>query len=67
VRDITCIATDEGWLCLTVLMDLCSRSIIGWSLSGRMTTQLTCDTLRMVVFRRDRPENIIVASDRGSQ
>jgi putative transposase len=67
VSDITYIATDEGWLYLAVVMDLCSRSVIGWSMSERMTTQLTCDALRMAVFRRHRPRSVIVHSDRGSQ
>jgi transposase InsO family protein len=67
VSDITYIATDEGWLYLAVVMDLYSRSIIGWSMSERMTTQLTCDALRMAVFRRHRPRGVIVHSDRGSQ
>jgi putative transposase len=67
VSDITYIATDEGWLYLAVVMDLYSRCVIGWSMSERMTTQLTCDALRMAVFRRHRPRNVIVHSDRGSQ
>jgi putative transposase len=67
VSDITYIATDEGWLYLAVVMDLYSRVIIGWSMSERMTVQLTCDALRMALFRRHRPRGVIVHSDRGSQ
>lgn len=67
VSDITYIGTDEGWLYLAVVLDLCSRKVVGWSMSERMTTRLTCDALRMAVFRRHRPRGVIVHSDRGSQ
>jgi putative transposase len=67
VSDITYIATDEGWLYLAVIIDLYSRCVIGWSMSERMTVQLTCDALRMALFRRKRPRGVIVHSDRGSQ
>ncbi|WP_155402872.1 DDE-type integrase/transposase/recombinase, partial [Ralstonia solanacearum] len=30
--DITYIATDEGWLYLSVFIDLFSRQVVGWSL-----------------------------------
>src|SRR4051812_46144558 len=30
--DITYIATEEGWLYLAVVMDLCSRRIVGWAM-----------------------------------
>jgi putative transposase len=67
VSDITYIATDEGWLYLAVVMDLYSRVVVGWSMSERMTVQLTCDALRMALFRRHRPRGVILHSDRGSQ
>lgn len=67
VGDITYIATDEGWLYLAVVLDLYSRLVIGWSMSERMTSTLTCDALRMALFRRQRPRGVIVHSDRGSQ
>lgn len=67
VSDITYIHTDEGWLYLATLLDLYSRTVIGWSMSERMTTSLVSDALRMAVFRRHRPKHVIVHSDRGSQ
>jgi len=67
VSDITYIATDEGWLYLAVVMDSYSRVVVGWSMSERMTVQLTCDALRMALFRRHRPRGVILHSDRGSQ
>lgn len=67
VGDITYIHTDEGWLYLAVVMDLWSRKIIGWSMSERMTSGLVCDALRMALFRRKRPTDVIMHTDRGSQ
>jgi transposase InsO family protein len=67
VSDITYVWTDEGWLYLAVVLDLCSRKVIGWSISERMTVRLTCDALRMALQRRGWPRGVIVHSDRGSQ
>lgn len=67
VSDITYIATQEGWLYLAVVMDLYSRAVVGWSLSNRMTSTLVVDALKMALWRRKMPRNVIVHSDRGSQ
>ena len=67
VSDITYVATDEGWLYVAVVMDLYSRIVVGWAMSDRMTATLTCDALRMALFRRHRPRGVIIHSDRGSQ
>lgn len=42
VSDITYIWTQEGWLYLTVFIDLCSRKIVGWDMSSRMKTDAVC-------------------------
>ncbi|EJH0082347.1 IS3 family transposase [Escherichia coli] len=65
--DITYLRTDEGWLYLAVVIDLWSRAVIGWSMSPRMTAQLACDALQMAQWRRKRPRNVIVHTDRGGQ
>ncbi|WP_031614586.1 IS3 family transposase, partial [Salmonella enterica] len=67
VDDITYLRTGEGWLYLAVVIDLWSRSVIGWSMSSRMTAQLACDALQMALWRRKCPENVIVHTDRGGQ
>ncbi|SQD05178.1 IS3 element protein InsF [Escherichia coli] len=48
-------------------IDLWSRAVIGWSMSPRMTAQLACDALQMALWRRKRPRNVIVHTDRGGQ
>ncbi|EFI6347444.1 IS3 family transposase [Escherichia coli] len=65
--DITYLRTDEGWLYLAVVIDLWSRAVNGWSMSPRMTAQLACDALQMALWRRRRPESVIVHTDRGGQ
>jgi putative transposase len=67
VGDITYLWTDEGWLYLATIIDLYSRLVVGWSMSERMTAQLVCDALKMALWRRHMPTNVIVHSDRGSQ
>ena len=67
VGDITYLYTREGWLYLAVVIDLYSRAVVGWSMNSRMTADLVCDALTMALFRRGRPKNVIVHSDRGSQ
>ena len=47
VTDITYIRTQEGWLFLAVVLDLYSRSIIGWSISDRINTDLALGALTM--------------------
>jgi len=67
VGDITYLWTDEGWLYLAVVIDLYSRLVVGWAMSERMTAQLVCDALKMAMWRRRNPTDVIVHSDRGSQ
>lgn len=65
--DVTYIWTQEGWLYLAVVIDLCSRQVVGWSMSSRMKAQLVCDALKMAVWRRRPQAGLIHHSDRGSQ
>ncbi len=65
--DVTDIWTQEGWLYLAVVMDLCSRKVVGWSMSSRMKAQLVCDALTMAIWQRQPCAGLIHHSDRGSQ
>jgi len=67
--DITYIATDEGWLYLTVVIDLFSRQVVGWSMRQDMHRDLVINALRMAWFKRhpDKQAGLIFHSDRGSQ
>lgn len=67
VGDITYIKTDEGWLYLSVLMDLFSRRVIGWSMSCSLERKLCLDALDMAVKRRKPAPGLVHHSDRGCQ
>jgi putative transposase len=65
--DITYISTDQGWLYLAGVIDLCSRRIVGWSMADHMETSLVSDALKMAVARRNPAEGLLHHSDRGVQ
>ena len=65
--DITYIPTDEGWLYLAGVIDLCSRRVVGWSMAEHMETGLVADALRMAVARRSPGAGLLHHSDRGVQ
>ena len=67
VSDITYIHTREGWLYLAVVIDLCSRKVVGWSTHKQMKAKLVCDALQMALWRRRPKPGLIHHSDRGSQ
>lgn len=65
--DITYIPTEEGWLYTSAVLDLGSRECIGWHFSGRMTSRLTAEALRMAYGKERPPAGCIFHSDLGSQ
>jgi len=65
--DLTYIWTLEGWLYLAVVMDLCSRRIVGWSMDSHMKTSLVAGALEMALARHRPPAGLVHHSDRGSQ
>jgi len=67
VGDITYVETAEGWLYLACVMDLCSRRIVGWSMSERMKTDLVSQALKSAYGLRKPEAGLIMHTDRGSQ
>ncbi len=67
VTDITYIRTHEGWSYLSVVIDLFSRRVVGWSMQSRMTTDLALQALLAAVWRRKPKQKVMVHSDQGSQ
>jgi putative transposase len=67
LADITYVATGEGFLFVAAMKDLCTRKIVGWSMSNSMQTQLVIDALTMAVDRQAPASGLIVHSDRGAQ
>ena len=73
VSDITYIHTSQGWLYLTVIIDLATRRVIGWALSSELSTRSTvvaawqmattnCPVRGPLIFHSDR--GVQYASDR---
>ena len=65
--DITFIPTANGWIYLAVVIDLCSRKIVGWALADHLRTELVAAALQQALGSRDIVPELIFHSDRGSQ
>lgn len=74
--DITFIPTASGWLYLAVVIDLCSRRILGWSLDTHMRADLVVSALEQALQGRPQTRakagaatstGLLFHSDRGSQ
>ena len=63
--DFTYIRTAKGWLYHAVVMDLCSRKIVGWSFSRQRNAELTKSALRMALHRQLVRSGCIFHSDQG--
>lgn len=67
VGDITYLRTSEGWLFLSVVIDLNTRMVVGWSLSERMGADIVVNSLENARVRGYVAQNAIFHSDKGSQ
>ncbi len=67
VSDITYLATRSGWLYLTVIIDLFSRLVVGWSLSSSLGHEMVVTALKRAVRKRRPGKGLIFHSDRGVQ
>jgi putative transposase len=68
VGDITYVPTHEGWLYLAVLLDACSRRVVGWAMADHLRTELALDALQMAIRRRQpAPGDLVHHTDRGCQ
>jgi transposase InsO family protein len=65
--DLTYIFTDEGWLYLSVVIDLFSRRVIGWSMNDDLKARGVAEALSMALTRRRPREGLLHHSDRGVQ
>ena len=67
VGDITYLPTGEGWLYLAVVLDLCSRAVVGWSMADHMRAELVNQALAMALVQRQPAAGLLMHTDRGSQ
>jgi putative transposase len=63
--DITYIPMKRGFMYLFAIIDLCSRYVVGWSVSNTMSAEWCVHTLEGAISRHGKPE--IINSDQGSQ
>jgi len=68
VSDLTYIRTQEGWVSLTVVLDLADRKVVGWALSETMEAEATSVAASQMAIR-NRPlfHSLLFHSDRGVQ
>lgn len=62
VADITYLPTWAGFLFLAVVLDVCTRRVVGWAMANHLRTALVVDALNMALSQR-RPQNVIHHSD----
>lgn len=67
VADITYIRLLSGFAFLAVILDACSRKVVGYAVSRSMTTMLTLAALETAIERRQPAPGLIHHSDQGSQ
>jgi len=67
VMDITYVATKEGWLYVSTVLDLYSRKIVGLSMGNRIDAELILQSLKQAVAHREPARDLILHSDRGCQ
>lgn len=64
--DITYVPVGGRWRYLAVVLDRCSRRVLGWSLSRHRDVQLTHAALAHAAHQRP-PSDVIFHTDRGSE
>ncbi len=65
--DITYVPTWAGWLYVAVLLDACSRRVVGWAMADHLPTELATDALTMALRARQPPAGLVRHTDRGCQ
>ncbi len=72
VSDMTYILTREGWLFLTIQLDVFTRKVVGYAMADHMGSESVWDSLRTALIQQ--PEalgqdstELLAHSDRGSQ
>jgi len=66
VADIKHVPTLTALLYLSVVVDACSRRVVGWAMTEHLRTELILEALNMAIWQR-RPQQVIHHSDQGSQ
>lgn len=65
--DITYIPTKQGWLYLSVVLDVFNREILSWKTDNTLKKELVYEAVEKALKYRDKKEFMIFHSDRGLQ
>ena len=65
--DFTYIKVAGKWYYLCIVMDLFSRKVIAWNISGKPDVDLVMTTFKKAYEKRNSPYGLMFHSDRGSQ
>jgi putative transposase len=61
------VRTWAGFLYLAVVLDACSRRVVGWAMAEHLRTELVIEAVEMALWQRRPANGVIHHSDRGSQ
>ncbi len=72
VSDSTYIATQEGWLYLTIQLDVYTRKVVGYTLSDHLKSEVVWESMQQAIRQQTgalciNGPQLIAHSDRGSQ
>ncbi len=65
--DVSYLKVNGAWLYLSVILDLYSRKVVGWSLGRNRTTELTLKSLNMALNTREISPGLIFHTDKGPE
>jgi len=67
--DITYVPTDEGWLYLTIQLDIFTRKVVGYAMTDHLRTEAVLEALRHAILNQglDPEKSLVSHSDRGCQ
>jgi len=67
--DLTYIGTDEGWLYLTIQLDIFTRKVVGYAMTDHMRSEAMTSAMSMAVTTQGlrQSEPLVSHSDRGCQ
>jgi len=67
VGDITYLKVGSHWEYLSVFIDRYSRKVVGWDVSQKLRVDSTYRAFVKCLFRHNRPQGVLVHSDRRIQ
>jgi len=67
VVDITYIPTGQGWIYLAIVLDACSRKVVGWAMGTSLESSLVTEALNRAQRERRPAPGLLHHSDRGIQ